>query len=682
MTSLNTKSKYYLHKVKTLPTQVLVKKALRKVRGKSVDTIDRIFANALGTEMTDTEFLRKAWDSKYKFQNLEELRKHFYNKRKPEFFIDSSKRGEITSVICEHFSDALSKVAAEADKVCEHIFNLLGSGDVNLGKKIDWHLDFKTGYCWSPKKYYKDIEIPYGKADIKLPWELSRFQHLAMLGEAYWLTNNKKYSKEFVNQICDWIDNNKPKFGINWHCTMDVAIRVCNWILGYYFFKDSKGITDEFLLKFLKSILIHGKHIRKNLEYSSKLTSNHYLSDIAGLVYLGTMFPEFKEATEWKDFGIQELVKEMKKQVYPDGVDFEASTCYHRLVLELFFFSTLVVVINDEDFKSNNYAEIAQKIFGKEYVQRLYKMFEFVLHALKPNGKMPQIGDNDSGRLYIFAKREVLDMRYLLTLGAIFFKEPKFKVGEFGFCEEVLWVFGEKGYNIWQNLGENCLANIGSRAFPNAGWYIMRNDKNYMIISCGPNGQNGNGGHCHNDKLGFELCIDGEVVIVDPGTYVYTPSPDARNKFRSTASHNTVMINDKEQNRFNRKNLFQMKDEAGAKCLKWKTGDKVDIFIGEHYGYKQLFQIVIHRREIKFYKKEGTLEITDRLEGTGKHNLEWNLILSPELKQKLEINSDKLQWHKVPAFYSPEYGLIIKTEKFISALKALIPAEVKFSIES
>ena len=308
-------------------------------------------------------------------------------------------------------------------------------------------------------------------------------------------------------------------------------------------------------------------------------------------------------------------------------------------------------------------------------------MFEFVLYALKPNGRMPQIGDNDNGRLHIFTERDVLDMRYLLTLGAIFFKESEFKIKEFGFCEEALWVFGGQGYKIWQDLEENYLANIGSKAFPDAGWYIMRSDKNYCIISCGPNGQNGNGGHCHNDKLSFELYIDGEDIIVDPGTYVYTLDPEARNRFRGTAYHNTVMIDGKEQNRFNEHRVFQMDNDALARCSKWEIGNEIDVFVGEHYGYKGFSHPVIHQREIKFHKKEERLEVIDKFTGEGEHNLEWNLVLSLGFRQNLNISFDKLQWHREPAFYSPEYGIRNKTEKLISTLRATMPAEVKFWIK-
>ena len=152
-------------------------------------------------------------------------------------------------------------------------------------------------------------------------------------------------------------------------------------------------------------------------------------------------------------------------------------------------------------------------------------------------------------------------------------------------------------------------------------------------------------------------------MIVNPGTYVYTSEPQMRNKFRSTVCHNTVMVDNKEQNRFSEKNLFQMENNAITKCLKWKTGDEVDIFIGEHYGYKRFSQPVIHKREIAFHKKEGKLEIIDKFRGEGEHSLKWNFILSPESGRNLNVGSDKLQWHREPAFYSSEYGIISKTEK-------------------
>ncbi len=607
--------RYYIRRVRELPFPVVLKLGADILGQKLRAALQKTSARIIGTELRDDTFLRTAWAKPFHFEDARSLRSFFLKRTSPALFINPTHREAVRSILVNNHPKTADSLIAEAGNACDHVFDLLGSGEVRLGERIDWHSDFKTGYCWDPGTYFKDIKIPYGKADIKVPWELSRFSHAAVLGQAYWLTKDEKYPREFVCQVSDWIDSNRPRFGVNWACTMDVAIRVCNWIAGYAFFKDSPALTDDFLLKFLKSLYQHGGHIRENLEYSETLTSNHYLANLAGLAYLGVLFPEFREAADWKDFAIREMVKEMEKQVYPDGCDFEASTCYHRLVLELFFYPTVLSVLNNREFNGDNHRDIALKLFGPPYSKRLFQMFEAVLALLKPSGFMPQIGDNDSGRLHVFAERGILDMRYLLGLGAVFFKERRFKIKDFGATPEITWVFGAKGFETWKRLEDQPLLSIPSSALPDTGWYIMRSNRDYLIVSCGPNGQNGNGGHAHNDKLSFTLCVEGKDIIVDPGTYVYTPEPAMRNIFRSTAHHNTVVVNGREQNHFDTSpsGLFRMDNQAKAGVLAWESTSDVDRFIGEHAGYDA--QGYHHQREVMFNKHERTFRIVDSVAG-------------------------------------------------------------------
>lgn len=134
----------YLHKIQTLPPDVVVKKVFYKIKEKGRDIVDRVAIALLGTEITDEEFLRKAWNLKYRFQNPKELQQYFFQREHPRFLIDPS-------IISSHFRDISNKIIAEANKICEHIFDLLGSGEVNLGKTIDWHTDFKSNYKWNPR---------------------------------------------------------------------------------------------------------------------------------------------------------------------------------------------------------------------------------------------------------------------------------------------------------------------------------------------------------------------------------------------------------------------------------------------------------------------------------------------------------------------------------------------------
>jgi len=552
---------------------------------------------------------------------------------------------------------------------------------------IDWQLDFKSGYRWDNNKFYMDIR--YGNkpgADVKVPWELSRFQHLSALAIAYKVTRDDKYALEYVSQILDWIATNPPMFGVNWKCTMDVAIRVANWVFWFGCIKDwidRQEWKEKFYRIFLNSLYDHLRFIPKNLEWSPVLTTNHYLSDIAGLLILASSTEEiFPESKRLMRFAIEELKKEMFKQVYPDGTDFEASTCYHRLVLEIFFYPVWWEVVHHRRFNGENYRELTGKLFGRSFVNILYKMFDAVLHLLKPNGRMPQIGDNDNGQFLKLYPREVLDMRYLLSLGAVFFNESRWKIREFFESDEsiaeIMILCGENGMKIWNSLEWNSLKNINSKVFNDNGWCVMRENKDYCMISCGPNGQKGICGHCHNDKLSFELHIDGMDVIVDPGTYVYTPIPKLRDKFRSTKSHNTVVVDGMEHNKF--KGIFSMYNNSKTRIEKFEKRDKVDIFIGKNcYGEND--NVIIHKRKVKLYKGGKKVEVIDNFMGKGKHKLEWNLIFSAYFNGKFELESKDLNWIKKSTFYSSEYGRKFETLKYHSKREVEFPISMKFYIK-
>ena len=70
-------------------------------------------------------------------------------------------------------------------------------------------------------------------------------------------------------------------------------------------------MSEETLASFLQIFDQHGAHIRRNLEFSYISTSNHYLSDVVGLFWLGLMLPELREAGEWRAFGWHEILREM-----------------------------------------------------------------------------------------------------------------------------------------------------------------------------------------------------------------------------------------------------------------------------------------------------------------------------------------------------------------------------------
>ena len=428
--------------MKRMPPKVLMESVTRLVKRK----IRRYAIKSHPVKLSDKYFLNATG-----YKTIED----FLNRNLPIFFFNSDDRDRIVETIRKEYPKSISETLNGADEICDHIFDLLGSGKTELGKEIDWHLDFKSGFRWDPKTYYLGtgehvtLDDP---SDVKVPWELSRCQHFVTLGKAYWYNkeskmqnakcknDGEKYAKEFVSQIESWIAQNPVELGVNWACTMDVAFRATNWIWGYYFFCNSPSLTKEFKIKFFKSLFLHGRHIINILEFG-QIRGNHYLSDIAGLIYLGIFFQETKEGKKWLEKGISALKEEMEFQIYKDGMDFEGSISYHRLVTELFLSATLLCLKNGISFP-------------EWYMNRLERMIEFVLYYTKPDGTAPQIGDNDDGMLHIFSNYgnwNRLDHRYLLSVGAVLFKRQDFKEAVGEFHEEAFWLVGAEGLNSFDS---------------------------------------------------------------------------------------------------------------------------------------------------------------------------------------------------------------------------------------
>src|SRR5207253_6809928 len=112
----------------------------------------------------------------------------------------------------------------------------------------------------------------------------------------------------------------------------------------------------------------------------------------------------------------------------------------------------------------------------------------------------------------------------------------RFRYPERAMPQELLWVMGEPGIGDYRKLAAETTVE-GSRRFPNAGTYIMREGDLYLLLNASGSGINGRGSHGHNDALSVEVSACGRPFIVDPGSYVYTASLRDRHLFRSAAYH-------------------------------------------------------------------------------------------------------------------------------------------------
>lgn len=285
---------------------------------------------------------------------------------------------------------------------------------------IDWQRDFISGGRFDARlKHDKQMGLYRPGMDIKVPWELGRLQHLPQM--ACWALTHEHLSEklylEFKCQILDFSAVNPVGYGANWACTMDVGIRTANLCVAIDIFSGLFPADEPWLKRCLKIIYEHALHIAHHFEYRYDLSSNHYLANVAGLLFACAYLPATAETNYWLALAAQEVAKAFETQFLPDGGNFEQSTAYHRLSGEMIVWSfALIRALDDHQKKAIlNFGQrgepeepvlILHNYFSQDYpdfirpdlLEKLYKtgLFSSAIH--KPDDEILQIGDNDSGR--------------------------------------------------------------------------------------------------------------------------------------------------------------------------------------------------------------------------------------------------------------------------------------------
>jgi hypothetical protein len=566
------------------------------------------------------------------FQSLSagDLLKHFRERSAPSFFSGFESAEATAAQQRSLFPDETERQIEAAHLLTnEHRWPLLGFGDKEFGRhpphagsprvspaQIDWHRDPLSGRIW-PLDYHADIPLWHNDgSDIRVLWEFNRLGHLITLGRAYALTNDEDFAVEFFAQAESWREQNPVGRGANWACAMEVSLRAMNLLAAFSLFRNSPSLNEARLQMLLRMFDQHGAHIRRNLEFSYVATSNHYLSDVVGLLWLGIMLPELAQAAGWREWALREMLREMDKQILPDGADYEGSTAYHCFVLELLLYSFVLCRAN-------------QIRIEDKYWRKLAAMFVYLRGVLRPDGFLPLIGDTDGGQVLPIVSRAANDRGYLLAVGAAFLKEVRFKTSQSAAPPELLWLLGADGLRDYEQLTSLTQANSGtasaaslpSHAFPDAGTYVLRHEDLFLLFNANGARSNRPASHLHNDVLSFEVFAGGRAFIVDPGTYVYTADLRERHRFRSTCYHSTIEIDDQEQRTIQPDYPFVSGDEATARVVLWESTADYDRVVAEHSGYERLAQPATHERAITFNKTDRWWLIEDEIAGKGEHKV-------------------------------------------------------------
>jgi hypothetical protein len=567
------------------------------------------------------------------------------------FFAGASDPG-VPASLRERCPESAPRLVAAADRTLQKQFDLLGYRQLSFGDPIDWHLDPVTPRR-APLLHWTLLD-PLDAAtvgDSKVVWELSRHQWLVRLGQAYRLTGDERYAEMFADTIRDWRRANPPGMGINWTSSLEAAFRLISWCWSLSLFRGSAALTPRLRADLVEGIAGHASRIERYLSHYFS-PNTHLTGEALGLFYAGTLFPLLPGASRWRREAARILIREADRQILPDGVYIEQSTCYQSYTAEIYLHFLMLA--------SRNRIPIPTGV-----IRRLESLLDALLVLRRPNGSLPQIGDADGGRLLPLEPRLPGDASGIFSTAATVLKRGDYAWAAGGLMPDVPWLLGAEGVQVFDRLASGLPAQAPSRLLADGGYAVMRtgwtNESDQVILDAGPLGCRVSGGHGHADLLSIEASFRGQPYIVDPGTFRYTADEGWRSYYRGSAAHSTVEID--AVGHAVPRGPFGWVSRPGAHIIRWTSTPELDTVTAEHHAYGQLQDPVVHRRAVCLVKARYCV-IVDDLGGATEHHVRLRFQFAP-----MAVTLDPTGW--VRAGHGTQKGLLLHAFS-TSALKPAI----------
>ena len=511
---------------------------------------------------------------------------------------------------------AVDLYRAAADRVLTGRFDVFAMKDAALGFPPDWNRDPKTGtvapLVFGKTLNYRDEHIV---GDIKYLWEPNRHAELVTLAQAWHLTGDGKYAEGCLTLLESWFDQCPYPLGVNWTSSLEHGVRLVNWsvawgLLGGWLDSRLRG-NDDFLRRWLDAIYQHCYFIAGHFSRHSS-ANNHLLGELMGLFVASVIWPCWSESARWRERARVEFEAEALRQTAPDGVNREQAIWYHHEVADMMLLVGLIGRANGVEFSI-------------EYWQRLEKMLDFIAALMDVGGNVPMIGDADDAHMVRWVPGDEGVFRSLLASGSVLFGRPDLAAKAGRFDSNIRWLLGDGAQADFSALLHRGGEARWARAYPEGGYYVLGADLDTpkevrLVADAAPLGYLSIAAHGHADALAFTLSVAGREMLIDPGTYAYHTQKVWRDYFRGTSAHNTVRVDGVDQSVIGGSFLWTL--HARARCLEWMSGADADRWVGEHDGYRRLSDPVTHRREVVLDKSTCRVQVVDRLECDGAHQVE------------------------------------------------------------
>ena len=315
-------------------------------------------------------------------------------------------------------------------------------------------------------------------------FNLHYFEYCIPLAARWRQDRDERCLEKLKELVGSWMSACKYPEGDAWH-PYTISLRLVNWLVCRDLVADALAADPSFDEAMRRSMRAQYRHLLANQE--THLLANHYFENLKTLVIFSKLFGEEEVFQKvWRDFEAQ-----IEEQILADGVHFERSLMYHKLILEGLL--RVAKVMEGVD------GSVPTVVTGKAKA-----MLDAMASLEKGMGKTPFFNDAADGVA----------------------KECDQLVAA---CETVLGLHPDDS----------------KTDFPDAGYYKLYEGDIAVMFDAGEPGPSYMLGHAHCDALSFELSYKGKPVIVNSGTYAYQSK--LRSHFRSTAAHNTAQVDDEEQ---------------------------------------------------------------------------------------------------------------------------------------
>lgn len=497
--------------------------------------------------------------------------------------------------------------------------------------KNNWTYGFNANTNWPTipsyiLKYKNRDDI----GDARINWQLNRHHQFTILAKNYYLTKNDKYLNELVLLLDDYNSKNPFLFGISWTNVMEIAIRCINWIYTYYFIY--KTDQHNIILKKLESGINNMsnyvyRHISK---YSS--ANNHRVIELCCVLMTAIL----SNNNDLSNSIFTKLSYELKHQTHNDGVNKEQSLHYQTFFLEAMCLSAILL-------KKNNYNIDCWK-------SSVNNISRYIIDCLDESGQAIEFGDNDEGFIIRLGK-ETNYYKYVVNMACKIFNIP---YSVYYSSETLAILLGQKDYV--QNYRYKKISS-----YKDGGITLIRNNKLLIGIDHGPLGFNPLAAHGHADSLSFQIIINGEKLLIDPGTYIYHINRNKRDYYRSTINHNTVCINNSNQSEI--QGAFLWGKKAKTELLSIDSDNSTISLLAKHDGYnKPVYRKFNYNNEIlTIYDEIGNRNGIANFNFGPKCLLSiYNNTVNIKLNDKIytiTFMGNSLNINKKSKTFSPQYGL-------------------------